>query len=68
MPVTNQDVLKADLAKLHSEINQFRNQEFWVCSFAIAIFGATARDLKDSPLFGLGILLLLLGLFFGTTL
>lgn len=58
------DILKADLTKLHSEINQFRNQEFWVCSFAIAIFGTTAREVKDNPLLGLCVLLVLLCLLY----
>lgn len=55
-----EDKIKADIAKLHSEINQFRNQEFWVCSFAIALFGATARFLPDkSPVLAFGVIVAL---------
>jgi uncharacterized membrane protein YvlD (DUF360 family) len=57
------DRTKADIAKLHSEINQFRNQEFVVCSFAIALFGATAKELPGKWLLSLSVLVLLVGLF-----
>jgi hypothetical protein len=53
-----------DVSKLHSEVNQFRNQEFWVCSFAIAILGSSLDEIISSPAIGAGILAILLGLFF----
>ena len=60
---SEQAVVAADLAKLHAEINQFRNQEFLVCSGAIALFGAAVPFLKGDPVMGVGLLLVLSGLY-----
>lgn len=58
-----EQIVKADVAKLHSEINQFRNQEFWVCSFAIALFGATARFLPEKPILSFCVIVALCALY-----
>lgn len=57
------DIDRADLAKLHSEVNQFRNHEFLICSFALALVGSTVSALSQSPLTGLAILFVLFGLY-----
>lgn len=57
------DIDRADLAKLHSEVNQFRNHEFLICSFALALVGSTVSALSQSPLTGLAILSVLFGLY-----
>ena len=64
MRASTSDVVNADLTKIHAEINQFRNHEFLVSSGAIAAFATTAQELPKTPLLGVGVLLLLLGLFF----
>jgi hypothetical protein len=64
MTVSVEEIQKADLAKLHNEINQLRNHEFLACSFALGIVGTTIPELTHGPVVGLGILLVLLGLFF----
>lgn len=57
------EIEKADLAKLHNEVNQLRNHEFFVCSFALALVGSTASVLPPAPITGLSILIVLAGLY-----
>lgn len=61
--LSEKDKTKLDVAKIHNEINQFRNQEFWVCSFAIALFGATVKFLPGKPLLSFGVIVVLGGLY-----
>ncbi len=63
MAVSVEDIQKADLEKLHNEVNQLRNHELLVCSFAIGIVGTAAAELKNGPVVGLALLIILLGLF-----
>jgi hypothetical protein len=63
MQVVIDEIEKADLAKLHNEVNQLRNHEFLVCSFALALVGSTASVLSQEPTTGLTILLILAGLY-----
>ena len=65
MTISIEEIQKADLAKLHNEVNQLRNHEFLVCSFALALIGATAAELRQGPpVTGVAIIMVLLGLFF----
>jgi hypothetical protein len=53
------------LAKLHSEVNQLIIHEFLVFSFASALIGATAAELRQGPpVTGVAIIMVLLELFF----
>jgi len=47
----------ADATKLHAEINQVRNQEFLICSFALLLYAASFPAIAQEP--GLVIALLL---------
>jgi hypothetical protein len=57
------EILKADLAKLHSEVNQMRNHEFFICSFALALVGSTAAAMNQDRVTGLGVIGILFTLF-----
>lgn len=48
----------ADATKIHGEINQLRNQEFLICSFALLLYGASFQTVAQEP--GLAIPLLMI--------
>jgi hypothetical protein len=53
------------LVKLHSEVKQLKIHEFLVGSFALALIGATAAELRQGPpVTGVAIIMVLLELFF----
>lgn len=62
--INQEDIIKADLAKLHAEVNQLRNNEFLLCSFAIGLFGAIKASSAHGLITNLGVLLVLSALFY----
>jgi len=62
--IIKEDVIKADLAKLHAEVNQLRNNEFLLCSFAIGLFGAIKASSAQGLTTNFGILFVFGALFY----
>jgi len=56
------DVEKADVAKLHNEVNQLRNHELLVNSFAIAMVVVALPALKDNILLSIAMLISLIAI------
>ena len=59
-----QDLLDAtDASKLHAEINQLRNQEFLITSFALAFFAGSISEIAQEPGLSIALLVVLAALF-----
>jgi hypothetical protein len=63
--ISRQDLLDtADATKKHAEINQIRNQEFLICSFALVFYGASFSAIATEPVLVIPLLLAFAALYY----